>query len=187
MFDIVTSKGELIPMNTSTRRQYIKEALLKSEEPLTASYLANELSVSRQIIVGDVSILRASGLDIVATSRGYIMSSSSDTDSFLFVGMLACKHTSEQLRDELYTMVDYGGTVIDVSIEHAIYGELCGKLDLSSRHDVDLFMSKVENEKNSAPICSLTGGVHLHRIGCKDKATFELIKTNLHDKGIVID
>ncbi|MDO4546449.1 MAG: 3H domain-containing protein, partial [Bacillota bacterium] len=71
-------------------------------------------------------------------------------------------------------------------IEHAIYGEISGKLDLSSRYDVDLFMEKVEKEKNSAPISSLTGGVHLHRIGCKDKAAFSMIKAALSEKGILI-
>ena len=100
--------------------------------------------------------------------------------------MVACRHTAEQLREELYTIVDFGATVIDVAIEHAIYGELSGKLSLSSRYDVDLFMVKVETEKNSAPISSLTGGVHLHRIGCRSADVFERIKESLDSKGILI-
>ncbi|MDO4546399.1 MAG: transcription repressor NadR, partial [Bacillota bacterium] len=114
------------------RREYIREQLLYAQKPLTASHFAKELSVSRQVIVGDVAILRAAGLEILATPKGYIISSP-ETGNFPFTGMLACKHTAEQLRDELYTMVDFGATVIDVTIEHAIYGEISGKLDLSSR------------------------------------------------------
>ena len=61
--------------------------------------------------------------------------------------MIACRHTPEQLRDELYTIVDGGATVVDVTIEHTLYGELSGKLDLASRYDVDAFIRKVEEEK----------------------------------------
>ena len=72
--------------------------------------------------------------------------------AFPFTGIIACRHTTEEMRDELYTIVDFGATVIDVRIEHAIYGELTAKLDLSSRYDVDVFVEKVEHENNSAPI-----------------------------------
>ena len=108
------------------RRKYIKDSLKKASQPLTATYFAKELCVSRQIIVSDVAILRASGMDILATPKGYITGSS------------------------------------------------------------DLFIKKVESEKNAAPISSLTDGAHLHRIGCRDKATFSLIKEALRDKGILI-
>jgi len=171
---------------TEERRAYIRSALQQADAPLTATYFAQKLSVSRQIIVGDVAILRASGLNILATPRGYLCSSSA-SDPFPFTGMLVCRHEASQLRDELYTIVDYGATVIDVSIEHAIYGELCGKLNLSSRYEVDQFIQRVEQEKNSAPISSLTEGVHLHRIGCRDSATFERIKESLAAQGILMD
>ena len=103
------------------------------------------------------------------------------------IGMIACRHTREQLREELYTIVDFGATVVDVTIEHALYGELSGKLDLSSRYDVDAFMDKVELEKNSAPISTLTGGVHLHRIRYRDEDSFARIKEALREKDILID
>lgn len=168
------------------RRKYIKKILSNSSKPLTATHFAKELSVSRQIIVSDVAILRASGLDILATPKGYVIGSSDNNNNFPFVGILACKHTSQQLQEELYTIVDFGATVIDVAIEHAIYGELSGKLDIASRYDADQFIEKVKSEKNSAPISSLTDGVHLHRIGCKDKNTFNLIKDALCNKNILI-
>lgn len=168
------------------RRKYIKDSLKKASQPLTATYFAKELCVSRQIIVSDVAILRASGMDILATPKGYITGSSDSGSDFPFTGIIACKHTPQQLVDELYTIVDFGATVIDVAIEHAIYGEISGILALSSRYDVDLFIKKVESEKNAAPISSLTDGAHLHRIGCRDKATFSLIKEALRDKGILI-
>lgn len=168
------------------RRKHIKKALLDAKAPITASYFAKQLKVSRQIIVGDVAILRAEGCNIIATPRGYMLSET-DKEVFPYTALIVCKHTPQQLREELYTIVDFGATVIDVTIDHAIYGELTGKLGLSSRYDVDMFIQKVENDKNSAPISSLTDGVHLHRIGCKEKATFSLIKAALVSKGIALD
>ena len=166
----------------SKRGTYILDELKRSDVPLTASSLAEQLSVSRQIIVSDVAILRASGEDIIATPKGYILGISAEEHPY--TGMISCTHTEEQLADELYTIVDLGGTVIDVTIEHAIYGELSGKLDLASRYDVDVFLSRIKKEKNALPISTLTGGIHLHRIGCKDRLCFERIRDRLTELGI---
>ena len=163
----------------SKRCDTIKEMLMMSSGAVTASTLAEKLGVSRQIIVGDIALLRAAGEDIVSTSRGYIINSAMKTADYPFVGAIACRHTD-------YTIVDFGATVIDVTIEHAIYGELSGKLNLSSRYDVDCFIKAVEEEENSAPISVLTGGVHLHRLGCRDREIFEKIRSSLEEKGIAI-
>ena len=170
-------------LTTEERRNRVKEALQQTDQPVTASHLAEQFSVSRQIIVGDIALLRASGLQILATPRGYLMDSSAK-DEEKNLGMIACCHTPEQLREELYTIVDFGATVVDVTIEHALYGELSGKLDLSSRY---AFMDKVEQEKNCAPISSLTNGVHLHRIRYRDEESFKRIKEALREKHILID
>ncbi len=167
---------------TNDRGTYILNALKAANGPVTASALADELSVSRQVIVTDVALLRASGEDIIATSRGYIIGQGED--QFSYTGMLVCCHSAEELADELYTIVDLGGTVIDVTIEHAIYGELSGKLDLSSRYDVEVFLSRIREEENAAPISTLTGGIHLHRIGCKSREQFQMIRRRLLEKGI---
>lgn len=164
------------------RCEYILEALKEADGPLTASALARRLSVSRQIIVGDVAILRAMGEDVIATPRGYILGE--DRASFPYIGRIACRHTADQLADELYTIVDLGGTVIDVTIEHAIYGDLSGKLGLASRYDVDRFLARVREEKNAVPISTLTGGIHLHHIGCRDRESFLRIRDRLTDLGI---
>ena len=91
-------------LTTETRREKIKEMLQKTDHPVTASSLAEHFSVSRQIIVGDIALLRASGLQILATPRGYLMDSPSVQED-KNRGMIACRHTPEQLRDALYTIV----------------------------------------------------------------------------------
>ncbi|MCQ4638504.1 transcription repressor NadR [Anaerovorax odorimutans] len=170
-------------MDAKKRRSQILSMLKKSDTPVSASSLAENLSVSRQIIVGDVAILRASGACITATPRGYVYEE--ESSGFPYEGLLACRHTPAQLQEELYTIVDFGGFVIDVTIEHPLYGQLSGPLNIGSRYDVDLFIEKVEAAENAKPLSVLTGGIHLHRIGCKDKSVFSLIRDQLDERGII--
>lgn len=173
-------------MDTATRRSKIIELLNNSDHPISASSLAEKLSVSRQVIVGDVAILRASGHEITATPRGYVSGEENSEKHFPYEGLLACKHiTNEKLLEELYTIVDFGGFVIDVIIDHEHYGQLSGKLSISSRYEADLFMEKAKKD-TGRPLSLLTGGVHLHTIGCPDREVFKLIKNALLEKGIII-
>lgn len=167
------------------RQSGIIEILENAGRPVSATALAKQFGVSRQSIVGDIALLRAAGEPIIATARGYILSEG-ETGAFPFVGTLACRHSEEQLAEELYTIVDLGGIVINVSIEHAIYGELSGRLDLSSRYDVDVFIQRVAEEKGAAPISTLTDGIHFHRVGCRDRAAFDRINARLREQGIAL-
>ena len=62
----------------SVRRAEIAALLEKADSPLSAAHLASQLGVSRQVIVGDIALLRASGADITATPRGYITERAAD-------------------------------------------------------------------------------------------------------------
>ena len=124
-------------MNAAQRRERILTRLTGASEPMSASLLAGELGVSRQIVVGDVALLRAAGAQIDATPRGYQLHPAAKG----YTGILACVHrTAEEMRAELYTVVDQGGVVVDVAVENPLYGELRGNLNLASRYDVDLFL-----------------------------------------------
>jgi transcriptional regulator of NAD metabolism len=171
-------------MKAKERRNEILNILKSASSPVSASALANQLSVSRQVIVGDIALHRASGIKIAATPRGYIIEEDS-ADEFPFTGLVATKHTADQARDELYTMVDYGGYVINVIIEHPIYGQIVGPLDIASRHDADLFTNSLISNSEAKPLSTLTGGVHYHKIGCRSEETFELIKDALDNKGFL--
>ena len=102
-------------LNAKARRKEILNTLRGSDVPVSASSLAQQLAVSRQIIVGDVALLRASGEKIASTPRGYIFEDPSSA-AFPFEGLIACCHAPEQLQEELYTIVDFGGYVINVMI-----------------------------------------------------------------------
>lgn len=174
-------------MNTEMRRKEILNMLRNAQQPLSATSIANEFHVSRQIVVGDVALLRASGHQIDSTPRGYLLNSDVGSSApFPYVGIVACNHSSEQVAQELYTIVDFGGCAIDVTIEHPIYGQLSGALDVRSRYDTDVFVEKV-NQQSSQPLSVLTSGIHLHRIGCRDEATFLRIKKALREQGFLLE
>ena len=61
---------------SAKRRTQILEVLGESEEPISATTLAKRFSVSRQIIVGDIALLRAAAHEISATPRGYVLQKS---------------------------------------------------------------------------------------------------------------
>jgi hypothetical protein len=171
-------------MNSTERREKILSMIKKSKKPLSGSYIAKELNVSRQLIVGDVALLRASGSDIISTARGYIINDTKENDSFLFK-TIACKHTKEDMEDELNIIVDEGATVIDVIIEHPVYGQLTGDLHLSSRRHVLDFIEKLKS-KDSPMLSKLTQGIHLHTIKCESEEIYNNILTSLRKKGYLL-
>ena len=137
-------------MTASERRQQIARLLSASQAPISATTLSQELGVSRQIIVGDIALLRAAGQEITATARGYVIPAQNG-----LLRRIACIHSAEETRDELDAMVDCGCTVVDVIVEHPVYGQLTAPLHLSSRLDVDQFMKRMDG---AAPLSQLTGG-----------------------------
>ena len=169
-------------MNAADRRQQILQRLEKADSPVSATALARECCVSRQIIVGDVALLRAAGLDIAATPRGYILPAG--TVGLRFT--VASSHSTEQMEDELNAIVDQGGTVLDVIVEHPIYGQLTAPLRMSSRYDVRQFVERCQQEE-AAPLSQLTDGVHLHTVSCQDPACEERVKAALREMGILLE
>lgn len=168
-------------MNSTQRRQAILEALRESEGPLSATALAGRLAVSRQIIVGDVALLRAAGEDITATARGYVLGRAAGGQH-----TVVCRHAPEDMERELKLMVDYGCTVEDVIVEHSLYGQLTGRLDLSSRYDVEEFVEKVQ-ASGDLPLSDLTGGIHLHTLRCPNEAAYQSLLTALRNEGFLVE
>lgn len=165
------------------RREKIAALLSRSGAPVSATSLASQLGVSRQVIVGDIALLRASGADITATPRGYITGSGRSG----LHRSVACVHNSTaDMERELNIMVDNGCTVLDVVIEHAVYGQLTGELRLSSRHDVRQFIERIRTEK-APPLSTLTGGIHLHTLLCPDAESYERTVKELAAAGILFE
>ena len=170
-------------MDAAIRRRAIAEALAGANALVAAGALGQRFGVSRQIVVGDIALLRAQGLDIVATPRGYVLGSGQESGLRRTV---ACVHDFEGMERELNIMVDNGCTVLDVVIEHAVYGQLTGELHLKDRRDVAEFIRRVR-EEGAAPLSALTGGIHLHTLLCPDEGSFARCVDALREAGILLE
>lgn len=168
-------------MEGETRRLNIVQLLANSNKPVSGTELAKTFGVSRQVIVQDIALLRAIDKNILSTNKGYILYDPK-------VGLQNAKrsfsvcHTDEQIADELYTIVDYGGTVLDVVIEHEVYGQITADLLLKKRVDVDEFVKKL-HENQAKPLNLLTGGNHVHTVEAEDEETLDSIEEALVKKG----
>ena len=164
-------------MNGIQRRREILDALKKARGPLSGTSLAEAFSVSRQVIVQDMALIRAEGNDVISTSRGYLIQAPAQISRTIKV-----LHSSEAIADELYTIVDLGGTAEDVSVRHRVYGMLRAELKISSRLDVHRFLEELKSGK-SAPLKDITSGYHYHTILADSEETLDLIQQELGEKG----
>lgn len=169
-------------MNNDQRRIEILNTLNISYAPISATTLAETFGVTRQIIVADIALLRASGQPIRAEHKGYII----DKPDVSLIKRVVTRHGKEQVQDELYAIVDNGGKVIDVIVEHSVYDKITASLNLSSRYDVDQFVDKI-NKTGANPLSILTEGLHTHTISLKDEASYERILKSLSDLNILIE
>lgn len=146
-------------MRQTNRQRRMLDELQRAVQPLTGTELAERCGVTRQVVVHDVALLRAGGVEILATPRGYELRSP-QTDP---ITILSVYHPPELTAAELFTFVDYGIQVEDVLVEHPVYGELRGGLHLASRRDVELFLERV-SQSDALLLSSLTEGFHIHTV-----------------------
>ena len=169
-------------MEAASRRQAILDRLRTADRPVSASALAAGLNVSRQIIVGDIALLRAGGAEISATPRGYVLPRATDG----ITRTIACRHALAQTGQELDILVDNGCTVLDVIVEHPVYGQLTGQLQISSRYDVEQFLARIRGS-DAAPLSMLTGGLHLHTLCCPNEDAYTRACAALKAAGLLLD
>ena len=168
-------------LRTEERRNRILELLENSKEPLSGSYLAETFHVSRQVIVTDIAILRSEHPDLMATSKGYIML---HADSCRRVFKVL--HTNEQTEDELLSIVELGGRVLDVYVDHRIYGTIRKPLGISSAREVGHFLRDLESGV-STPLMNITHGYHFHTVEARSEKILDEIEEMLRDKGYLIE
>ncbi len=168
-------------MRSEQRRKAILDALRESPAEISASTLAARFHVSRQIIVGDVALLRSAGERITATPRGYLLGRERPG----LIRQVAVRHFSKDLEAELNAIVDQGCTVLDVIVEHPLYGQLTGSLQISSRYEVQQFLQHCA-QTEAHPLSRLTDGIHLHTLSCPDEEAFARVQNALRELGILL-
>lgn len=163
------------------RRDAIMNWLRKNDAPLTGGELAKRAGVSRQVIVQDISLLKAKNERILSTSQGYLLMKASKYQKIVVV-----KHEADRTKEELDCIVDQGVTVKDVIVEHPIYGELNAMVMVSDRHDVKQFIENI-TKKNAPYLLELTDGVHLHTLEAESEAKLEAAYLSLKEKGFIVN
>ncbi|MFR5133435.1 MAG: 3H domain-containing protein [Terrisporobacter sp.] len=85
---------------------------------------------------------------------------------------------------ELQTIIDLGGKVKDVIVDHPTYGSIKAELNLSSNRDIKTFMNK-SRENGFKQLSSLSKDYHVHTIEVPDEKTLEEIKKELKEEDIL--
>lgn len=173
------SKPEAERLDNGSRRIKIMEILRNRIEPISGSDLARELGVSRQVIVQDIAFLRASGESVLSTGKGYLPGELSQDG---FSRVVFVRHRADEIRDELYTIVDFGGRIQDVFVIHPVYGKISAELSVRNRKDADCFLRDIHNKKTK-PLLELTGAVHAHTITAESQESLDAIVEALKDRG----
>ena len=163
-------------MNTAERRGEILKILHNADAPVAARELAGKFGVSRQVIVQDIALLRASNRNILSTNKGYLYDRA-DEKKVVRRTFFVC-HTDEQMAEELFAIVDNGGRLRDVVVEHEIYGQITVDLILENRCDVQDFLDKI-SKSTARPLSILTNGKHYHTVEADREEIFDRIEQKL--------
>lgn len=167
-------------MKAEERRKEIAGFLISVEKPVSGTVLSERFGVSRQIIVQDISVLKASGYDILSTHNGYILRSSP-----LCERVFKVFHTTDRTEDELNCIVDLGGTVVDVFVWHKVYGKIEAKLNIFSRLHVKQFIEGVRSGK-STELMNITGGYHYHTVRAENEEQLNGIFAELKSRNYIV-
>ena len=168
-------------MNGTERSKQLLVRMRESKAPLSGSTLGKETGVSRQVIVQDIALLRTAGHTIVSTPSGYYLEGTEQAERIFKV-----YHTNDQVEEELQTIIDLGGTVVDVMVNHRAYGKITAALGIRNRRDIKEFLEDIKNGK-STPLLNVTSGYHFHRISADKEETLDEIEQALREKGFLAD
>ena len=167
-------------MNSEERRKEILYAFHSGNMPISGGTLSAKFGVSRQIIVQDIALLRARGNDIISTNRGYILQT-----PVRVTRVFQVRHTDEQIEEELNAIVDLGGSIRDVFVEHEVYGRICGELGLNTRRQVAAFMEELKSGKCS-PLKKITEDTHFHTVEADSEEILDEVEKDLKERGFLI-
>lgn len=167
-------------MSGTKRRNQIVERIKKNAVPVSGTILAKEFEVSRQVIVQDIALIRAAGYDIISTHRGYLLNEPISVNRVFKV-----QHTDEQTEEELYSIVDLGGTVANVIVNHKVYGQMEAELNINSRKKAKDFIDDIKSGKSS-PLKNITSNYHYHKVVADSEETLDMIEETLQEKGFLV-
>ena len=168
-------------MEGKFRREKILRDLITSKFAIKGSNLADKYHVSRQVVVQDIALLRAQGKAIVSTSEGYMFYTTNEAS----IRRVFCvNHDDNQLEEELLIFVDNGGHLMNVIVDHAVYGQITVDLLLKTRRQVKAFIDKISTTE-FVPLMTLTNGDHYHTVEAESEEILDTIEEELRGLGIL--
>mgnify|MGYP004478368265 FL=1 len=167
-------------MTGQERRDAMIEIIQNSEKPVSGTALAKQFAVSRQVIVQDIALIRAAGYEVLSTHRGYLLGQKNSVTRIFKVS-----HTDEEIADELNLIVDLGGKVLDVQINHKVYGRMKADLGIHSRKQVQDFIEEIRSGKSS-PLKNITSNYHYHTVEADSEEVLDLIGKELNKRGYLV-
>lgn len=166
-------------MNGEQRRDKIIQLLRDKKTPVAGTELAKEFSVSRQVIVQDIALLRANGADIFSTNRGYLLQDEAKASRVFKV-----RHEDNEVEKELTCIVDLGGEIRDVFVYHKAYGVLRADMHIKSRMDIRRYVNDIASGKSSL-LKNVTSGYHYHTILADSEEILDMIQEKLKEYGFL--
>ena len=170
-------------MNGEKRREQILRLLQESGQPLSGTALAKICGVSRQVIVQDIALMRAENHRIISTNKGYLFreetAENAQPKRVFFV-----RHQDNRVMEEFMTVLELGGRILDVAVEHEIYGQIRVELLIESVQDARNFMERLAECRDN-PLKVLTDDCHFHTVSAPSEKLLDLIEAELTQKGFL--
>ena len=171
-------------MTGEERRMQFLSKLQETDTPLSGTALAKAFHVSRQIIVQDIALIRAENNGILSTNKGYLLHSKK-TENTMPKRVFFVKHETEQVMDEFMTILELGGKILDVAVEHEIYGQICVDLIIETEEDAVEFCNKLMTCRAN-PLKVLTDDCHYHTVSARSEKLLDFIEEELRRKGYLL-
>lgn len=166
------------------RRKQILNMLQTHDTPLSGTALANAFHVSRQVIVQDIALMRAESHDILSTNRGYIYRRE-EFQTAMPKRVFFVRHATDQVLDEFMTVLELGGKILDVVVEHELYGQIRVDLLIETDRDAREFSERLILSKDN-PLKVLTDDCHYHTVAAPSEKLLDLIAQELDNKGYLL-
>lgn len=163
------------------RREEMLSMIKRSKKPVPGKELAEMFGVSRQVIVQDIALIRASGHEVFSTNRGYLLNEPHTVSRVFKVS-----HTEDELEDELCSIVDLGGEVVNVMVNHRVYGRMEAPLHITSRRKAAEFIEDIRSGKSS-PLMNITSHYHYHTVEADCEDTLNIIEEMLRRKKYLVE
>ena len=170
-------------MTGEQRRNEIRQMLNAAQEPMSGTALANALHVSRQVIVQDIALMRAEHQPIVSTNKGYLLRPDTvracQPKRVFFV-----RHSTNRVMEEFMTVIDLGGRILDVAVEHELYGPIRADLLIENAQDARDFVTRLGACRDN-PLKVLTDDCHFHTVAAPSEKLLDLIEGELRSRGFL--